>query len=93
MDLLPFVVVNIFLPLVSSVHHCDHLGDGARRGCKTDPEVIKHWPCSTQLSMKFVLLLNLKLLIIANTFLQNIAEHETIVGIFIFVSRENFKLS
>ena len=51
----------------------------------------------------FVLLINLKLLTIANSFLLNIAEHEhfsadqweklTIIGIFIFISRENFKLS
>ena len=41
------------------------------------PEVIKLFSCSTQLSMKFVLLINLKLLTIANSFLLNIAEHET----------------
>ena len=41
-----------------------------------DPEVIKHFSCSTQLSMKLVLLINLKLLTIANSFLLNIAEHE-----------------
>ena len=40
------------------------------------PDVIKLFPCSTQLSMKFILLLNLKLLTIANSFLLNIAEHE-----------------
>ena len=40
------------------------------------PEVIKLFSCSTQLSMKFVLLMNLKLLTIANSFLLNIAEHE-----------------
>ena len=53
--------------------------------------------------MKFVQLINLKLLIIANSFLLNIADHEisllinmkmpTIVGIIIFISRENFMLS
>ena len=67
------------------------------------PEVIKLFSCSTQLSMKFVLLINLKLLTIANSFLLNTAEHETfsankyenatIVGIFIFISGENFMLS
>ena len=66
-------------------------------------EVIKLFSCSTQLSMKFVLLINLKLLTIANSFLLNIAEHEnsllinmkmpTIVGIFIFISRKIFMLS
>ena len=40
------------------------------------PEVIKLFPCSTQLSMKFVLLVNLKLLIIANSFMLSVAEHE-----------------
>ena len=42
----------------------------------TGPEVIKLFPCSTQLSMKFVQLINLKLLTIANSFLLNIAEYE-----------------
>ena len=40
--------------------------------------------------MKYVLLINLKLLITANSFLLNIAEH--IIDIFIFISRENFML-
>ena len=52
--------------------------------------------------MKFVLLINLRLLLLANSFLQNIAEHENfsankygyIFGIFIFISRETvYKLS
>ena len=43
------------------------------------PEVIKLFSCSTQLSMKFSLLINMKM--------------PTIVGIFIFISRENFMLS
>ena len=65
------------------------------------PEVIKRFSCSTQLSMKFVQLKNLKLLTIANSFLLNIVEHEifsankyeNVVGIFIFISRENFMFS
>ena len=40
------------------------------------PEVKKLFSCSTQLSMKFDPIINLKLLTIANSFLQNIAEHE-----------------
>ena len=40
------------------------------------PEVIKHFSCSTQLSLNFVLQINLKLLTIAISFLENIAEHE-----------------
>ena len=44
--------------------------------CTSGPEVIKLFSCSTQLSMKFVLLINFKLPTIANSFLLNIAEHE-----------------
>ena len=40
----------------------------------TSPEVIKYFSCTTQLSMRFVLSINLKLLTIANSFLLNIAE-------------------
>ena len=40
------------------------------------PEVIKLFSCSTRLSMKFVLLINLKLLTTTNFVLLNIAEHE-----------------
>ena len=36
----------------------------------------KLFSCSTQLSMKFVLLINLKILTFANSFLLNITEHE-----------------
>ena len=46
---------------------------------KWRPEVIKLFSCSTQLSMKFSLLINMKM--------------PTIVGIFIFISREIFTLS
>ena len=42
------------------------------------PEVIKLFTCSTQLSMKFVLLIYLKLRTIVNSFLLNIAEHENV---------------
>ena len=45
---------------------------------QSGPEVIKLFSCSTQLSMKFSLLINMKM--------------PTIVGIFIFMSRENFML-
>ena len=43
------------------------------------PEVIKRFSCSTQLSMKISLLINMKM--------------PTIVGIFIFISRDIFMLS
>ena len=66
--------------------------------CYPGPEVIQHVLCSTQLNKKFVLLINLKLLTIANSFLLNIAEHKIFsvdkydyanyFGIFIFISRE-----
>ena len=46
---------------------------------KSGPEVIKFFSCSTQLSMKFSLLINMKM--------------PTIVGIFIFISREILMLS
>ena len=44
--------------------------------CCPGPKVIKLFSYSTQLSKKFVLLINLKLLTIVNSFLLNIAEHE-----------------
>ena len=47
------------------------------------PEVIKLFSCSTHLSMKLVLLENLKLLTIANYFLLNIFENNNISNIFI----------
>ena len=43
---------------------------------KAGPEVIKLFSCSAELSMKFSLLINMKM--------------PTIVGIFIFIIRENF---
>ena len=45
---------------------------------QTWPRDIKLFSCSTQLSMKFSLLINMKM--------------PTIVGIFIFISRENLML-
>ena len=58
--------------MVSYVCHCVHFVGGDGPG----PKVIKLFSCSTQMSMKFVLLINLKLLTILNSFLLNIAEHE-----------------
>ena len=40
------------------------------------PEVITLFSCSTQLSMTFFMLINLKLLTMPNSFSLNIAEHE-----------------
>ena len=50
----------------------------AQSNCTVEPgpEVIKLFSCSTQLSMKFVQIINLILLTIANSFLLNIAEYE-----------------
>ena len=45
---------------------------------RSGPEVIKFFSCSTRLSMKFSLLINMKM--------------PTIVGIFIFISREIFMI-
>ena len=42
----------------------------------TGPEVIQLFSCSTQLSMKFFMLISLKLLTIANSFLLNLADRE-----------------
>ena len=42
------------------------------------PEVIKHFSCSAQLSLKFILLINVKM--------------PTIVGILTFISRINYRL-
>ena len=67
----------------------------------TWPEVIKLFSCSIQPSVKFSLQIKFKLLTFAIFVMLNIAEHEnfsanmkmpTIVGIFIFISRENFML-
>ena len=40
------------------------------------PEDINPFSCSAQLSTKFVVVINLKLLTIANSFMLNLAEHE-----------------
>ena len=49
----------------------------ARAGC-SGLEVIKLFSCSTQLSMTFFMLINLRLLTMPNSFLLNLAEHENI---------------
>ena len=64
---------------------------------KTGPEVIKLFSCSTQLSMKISLLINMKMPTIVGmkmkiSLLINM-KMPTIVGIFIFISREIFMLS
>ena len=59
------------------VFQCINIRQVPREVLKTAAfEVIKLFSCSAQLSMKFVQLINLKLLTIANSFLLNIAEHE-----------------
>ena len=62
------------------------------------PEVIKLLSSSTQLSMEFYLLITSKSLISTVVFLLSSTEYEflclwTLVGNFIFISRENFMLS
>ena len=47
---------------------------------RSGPEIIKLFSCSTQLSMKFFMLIVLKLLTTANSFLLNIAEHENFLA-------------
>ena len=63
--------LNFNESLTNDIVSFEQLGPG-----KPGPEVIKKISCSTQLGMKFVLLINLKLLTITNSFLLNIAEHE-----------------
>ena len=69
---------------------------------KSGPGDIKLFSCSAQLIMKFVLLINRKIITIANCFLLNIAEHENfsankyenanncIVGIFFYLLAQKF---
>ena len=69
------------------------------------PEVIRLFSCSAQMSMKCFMLINLKLLTLAKSFLQSLSrlsmqlspliniKMPLIVGIFIFISRENFMFS
>ena len=59
---------------VNSIHFLFFYGDGFLT--LSGPEVMKLFSCSTQLSMKFVLLIKSKLLTAAYSFLLNIAEHE-----------------
>ena len=73
----------------------------------SEPEVIKCFPCWPMLSIKFALQIKFKLLTFAIFFLLNIAEHvtffanesenanycSTVVGIFLFISRDSFMLS
>ena len=73
-------------------------------GCvKSGSMVIKLFQCSTQLSMKFCLLINSKLLKSIAVFFLSLVECKifcayemkmpTLIGIFIFISRENFMFS
>ena len=62
-----------------SFHKCNIIwktNGNFKTGHSSGPEVVKLSLCSTQLSIKFFLLINLRLLTIANSFLLNIAEKE-----------------
>ena len=70
----------------------------------TGPEVIKLFSCSTELSMKFHLVIKIKIPTIKTCFMLNSAEHScsaelsmkevlNIVNIFRFVSKITFMLS
>ena len=80
----PLFLSSLLLALVSFLpfsgrQHDDTQGltcHQTRIQTKSGLEFIKCFSCSTQLSMKFFMLINLKLLAIANSFLPNIAEHE-----------------
>ena len=60
------------LYFMSALRPYDHLA--GVEGIGTDH--IKLFSCSAQLRMKFVLLMDLRLPVIANSFLLNTAEHE-----------------
>ena len=62
--------------IASSCVHCFILSDFLLTVLYSGPEAIKLFPCSTQLSIKIVLAINLKLLTIAIFFLLNIAEYD-----------------
>ena len=57
------------------------------------PEVIKLLSCSTQLSMKFKLLLNTEIIKIGRKFGFRLVKSVIYVGIFTFMSKINFSLS
>ena len=60
-----------------------NLNSAFGRTARTGPKVMKLFSCSTQLSMKFVLLINLKLLTTENSFLLNTLQrrYNAVVGI------------
>ena len=54
-----------------------HTAGGGASDCRSRPRGYKtFFSCSTQLCMKFFMLINIKQLTIANCFLLNTAEHE-----------------
>ena len=64
------------MALSRNVFHLeDEQHDGLQAFNRSGPKVIKHFPCSTQLSMKFFLLMNVKM--------------PTNVGSLTFMSRKN----
>ena len=68
--------IYLYIPLIySSNGHIQQFGQVL---VYSAPEVIKFFSCSNQLSMKFSLLINLKLLTIPNSFLPNIAKHKNL---------------
>ena len=69
------IFLKLYKLYVVDTDHSFHRQEFSQYQC-SGPEVINHFSCSTQLSMKFCVLINLKLLSIANSFLLNLAEHE-----------------
>ena len=70
-----FCAVALFYSGVISVFSSFAITPKRKRELRTGPEVIKLFPCSTQLSTKFILLINVKM--------------PTIVGILTFISMIN----
>ena len=65
--------------VLSQTKHVLSIGSdpiSGQRRPRSGPEVIKLFSCSNHLSMKFFMLINLRLLTMPNSFLLNIAEHE-----------------
>ena len=69
-------VINYYLSRDTTFPTRLHVQLAKTRISTSSSKVIKLFSCSTQLSMKFVLLINLKILAFVNSFLLNITEHE-----------------
>ena len=67
---------NYCLQIIQHTEFCHNQTFMVLHAYRPRPVVIQPFSCSTQLSMNFFMLINLKLLTMTNSFLLNIAEHE-----------------